>query len=143
MYAKLEQLRPQLAGALGDDGALSERIERIVRGAFAFARAHQIEGRLLLRQVITAGELDEPRRTASQVPFLAEASALLATRLGRPATALRLPLQSIVVLVSRFAASSDRELELFTGLEAPAAIAAVEDHLVRTAHALLLEVHHG
>lgn len=51
---------------------------------------------------------------------------------------LRLRVQSMVLLVARYAQSSDHELFRFTNTtELAAAEAAVEDHLARLAEALL------
>lgn len=138
MYEDIAALRPQLMATLGGAAAGGrDVVEAVVRAAFTFAREYQTAGRLLLRQVVGAGELDERRREAFQAPFLDEVSGLLARALGRPPAALRLPIQSIVILVSRFAVGTQRELELFSGQSGDAAVAAVEDHLVRAARALL------
>ncbi len=140
MYDQVLALQPQVVEALATavPGDLSAAIDAVVRGAFRFARAHQVEGRLLLRQVISAGELDQDRRDRAQIPFLDQVTERLAAILGRPAQALRMPLQSLIVLVSRYGISTDGELELFSGAVGDAAVTAVEDHLVRTAQALLL-----
>jgi len=107
-----------------------------VRTAFRFARAHQIEMRLLLRQVVVAGELPGDRRDQGQVPFLDQIAALVGARVPRPAAEIRLSLQSVAFMVARYGISSDRELELFTQTSGEAALAAVEDHLVRVATAI-------
>jgi AcrR family transcriptional regulator len=137
MYAELSLLRDELNGALALGGSIHELIERAMRAGFRFVRAHQTAVRLGLRAVVAAGELDEARRTAVQLPFLAQVSELLGAALGRPAQELRLPLQSLVSLAARYGVSSDRELASFTGLPARRALGAVEDHLVATAKRLL------
>jgi AcrR family transcriptional regulator len=136
MYAELVAMRPQLAAELGKGGKPAELIDRIVRAAFRFAREHQVEMRLLMRQVMAAGELDDARREVGQVPFLAEIPPVVAAITGRPADAMRLPLQTMSFLVSRYAISTERELELFTRKKGASAIAAAEEHLVSVAAAL-------
>src|SRR5688572_24238262 len=54
MYEELVAMRPKLAAELGKGGKPAELIDRIVRAAFRFAREHQVEMRLLMRQVMTA-----------------------------------------------------------------------------------------
>lgn len=117
-------------------GAAKPLIERAVRSGFRFARAHQTAMRLLLRAVMSSGELDPTRRQREQLPFLSKASELLGAALGRPAGELRLPLQSIVALTARYAVSSERELEGIVGSGGSTG-EAVESHLVEVALALL------
>jgi AcrR family transcriptional regulator len=169
MYDELAPLRAELETALAAGGALSTDsepskrseppakvplgtasghtralVERAVRVGFRFARGHQRAVRLGLRQVVSRGELDASRQRRVQEPFLEQASQALAAGLGRSARALRLPIQSLVALTARYAASTDRELALVAGLSPPrtrkdseAAEQAVEDHLVDVALALL------
>lgn len=137
MYAQMVALRPKLIAAVTDRSAgTGDAIERIVRQAFRFARDHQIQMRLLMRQVMGAGELDESRRERLQVPFLDQGSRVVGALIGRPAAEVRLVLQTIQFAIARYAISTDRELELFTGLTGDAAALAIEDHLVNTAHAM-------
>jgi AcrR family transcriptional regulator len=139
MYAELVAMRAPLAEAIAGTGDpdIDVLVDRVVREAFRFARAHQTEMRLLLRQVVSAGELPDDRRLQGQVPFLDQIAALIGARVPRPAAQIRLTLQSIAFLVARFAISSERELELFTQTRGDAALAAVEDHLVRVAGAIV------
>jgi AcrR family transcriptional regulator len=131
MYEELLALQPRLLAAIAAAGGSLEALaDRVVREAFRFARAHQIENRMLLRHVVSAGELDEDRRRRGQEPFLDRISALLAPMLGTEPEALRLPLQSASFLIARWAASSPRELELVTGKRGRAAVTATEDQLV-------------
>ncbi|HUH05072.1 MAG TPA: helix-turn-helix domain-containing protein [Kofleriaceae bacterium] len=142
MYEELIAMRPRLAAELRAGAERAESpatmAERIVRAAFRFARAHQIEMRLLMRGVMTAGELDDTKRERGQIPFLAEIPAVVAAITGREAESLRLPLQSLSFLIGRYAISTERELALFTNETGPEAIAAAEDHLVSIGRALFL-----
>jgi AcrR family transcriptional regulator len=135
MYAQMVELQPRLIEAVsagGEEGA----IDRIVRQAFRFARDHQVQMRLLMRQVMGAGELDPDRRERLQVPFLDRVSEIVGGLSGRPAGEVRLSLQTITFVIARYAISSERELELFTGRTGDAGAAAIEDHLVRVANAM-------
>lgn len=140
MYADLEGMRQSMlseATAAGP-GNLGQVIDGAVRNGFRFARGHQPAMRLLLRRVVESGGLDETRRERFQLPFLAEATALLAPGDGPRASAIRLALQTVVFALARYAVSSDEELLTITGADdVAAALTAVEDHLLETAHALL------
>lgn len=141
MYRELTELAARLERELRGVTEVESLVDRAVREGFRFARARQTAVRLLLRSVVEAGELDPARRDLLQIPFLERGSQLLGARLGRPPGALRLPLQSAVVLTARYAASTDAELARFAGARDPeAARRAVEEHLAATALALLKEV---
>jgi AcrR family transcriptional regulator len=149
MYDELAGLRVELEQALAAGGPLPELAERAIRAGFRFARRHQRAVRLGLRQVVSRGELDAGRQRRVQEPFLQQVSEALGAGLGRPARALRLPIQSLVALTARYAASTDRELALVAGLPPPrsrkdseAAEQTVEDHLADVALALLTPVKH-
>jgi len=139
MYAEMYGLREQLEQALRRGGPPQRLVEGVVRDAWRFARDHQVAMRLLMRSVMTAGELGADYRERAQEPFLQEVPAALAGLLGRPVGDLRLSLQSIVNILVRYAISTERELALFTGIEndPDGAERAVADHLVRAARALL------
>lgn len=140
MYQELVGMRPRLVAELEAGAARAESpvdlVDRIVRAAFRFARAHQIEMRLLMRGVVSVGELDDAKRAIGQVPFLSEIPALVASLTGQSAQSLRLPLQTMSFLIGRYAISTERELELFTTTTGPDAVAAAEDHLVAVCRAL-------
>lgn len=137
MYRQLAGLRTSLLAELGAGGDLEALLERAVRLGFRFARGNQIPGRLLFREIAARGQLDERRQEAHQRPFLDGVAAALAAATGRAAASLRLPLQSAVMLIARYAISSDAELSLFAG-DAADPVAAAEDHLVAVATAILL-----
>lgn len=137
MYARLDPLRDELLESIEPDSDLPALLERAVRTGFRFARRNQVAGRLLFREIAAQGQLDAARQERLQRPFLDAAAAALGRATGRPAAAMRLPLQSVVMLVARYAISSDGELDLFSG-GAGDPVAAAEDHLVRAARAILL-----
>ncbi len=113
-------------------------LESAVRIGYAFAREHRTAVRLLQRSLVDTGELDERVREQNLLPFLESASGTLGALTARPAESLRLPLQSAIFLVVRYAITSDREIAAlagparapFEGKSDKPAIAAVEAHLV-------------
>lgn len=138
MDQRLEALWAHVRETVAAGGSLEELVDSVLRAAFRHARDHQPAMRLLLREVVSVGDLDPRRRDAFQVPFLAEASSLLAGVVGRPPETLRVPLQSLVFLVGRYAISADEELLRVTQARSvPAAIAHVEAHLIAFARATL------
>lgn len=137
MYEELSDLQHELARALSA-GPNADLLEQAVRRAFRFARAHRTAMRMMLREVVEAGQLDPRRQERFQGPFLSQAAALVSALVGRPAGELRLPIQTLVFTVSRYAISADRELRLVSGLDDPAAaLAAAESHVVDVARSLL------
>ncbi len=142
MYAELGALQAHLQDALSAGGSTPELIERAVREGFRFACAHRTATRLLYRQIVTTGTLDADRRLRHQGPFLAQVSAALGAALGRPARDLRLPLQTVVMLTSRYAISDQGELAFFVDAPTADPLTVVEDHLVEVALSLLTGAHH-
>lgn len=140
MYADLAEMRDgMLAEAMAAQPAgLAQVLERSLRRGYRFARDHQPAMRMLLRQVVESGELDAERRERFQLPFLAEATALLTPGDARQATQTRLSLQTLIFTLARYSVSSDRELLTITGTDdVEVALAAVEDHLAAAGRALL------
>ncbi len=147
MLAELTGLRAELDAKLTDAGASqAHRIAEAVRIGYRFAREHRKAVRLLQRSLVDTGELDARVRENNVLPFLESTSRELSTLTGTPASSLRLPLQSILFLIVRYAITSDRELGQLVGElaaahtprnDAPAAVVAVEDHLVDTVIKLL------
>ncbi len=130
-------LRAELAAVQGSPHAL---FERAVRVGFRFARDHRMAVRLLQRSIVDAGEVDAKIRERNVLPFLAGISEALGALLGRQPETLRLPIQSVIFLVVRYAMSNEGELALLVGQgkrETQSADDAVEDHLVDAAIRLL------
>lgn len=137
--AELLELRGHLAPLFLRAQNPRAAVDAGVRAAFQFACEHRDASRFALRGVLESGEIDPQRRDELLVPYLDAASTLLAGYGGLPAPALRLPLQSLVFLVGRYAISSAGELAAATGLaDEAAARAAVADHLVEFAQRTLL-----
>lgn len=113
-----------------------------VRTGFRYARKHRTAVRLLQRSLVDTGELDAKVREENLLPFLDMISDVLSRLTGQPARTMRLPVQSTVFLIVRFAITSEREIEALAGDAAKAAkpskdmsapLVAVEDHLVDAA----------
>jgi AcrR family transcriptional regulator len=139
MFAELAELRGHLAPLFLRAQDPRAAVAAAVRAAFQFACEHRDASRFALRGVLESGELDPRRREELLVPYLDAASTLLAGYGGLEARALRLPLQSLVFLVGRYAISSANELAVSTGERDEAtARAAVADHLAEIALRTLL-----
>jgi len=137
MYEELAELRAHLTDAL-KSSAVDTILEDAVRAAFHFACERRTTMRLMMRRVVARGALDETRVDDFLLPFLEQASALVAAATGREPASLRLPLQSLVFLNGRYAIAEASELMLVTGTDTPeAALHAVEEHLVAHAHQML------
>ena len=138
MYEELAGLRSTLLEAAVNANGVQNILEDAIRAGFRFARDHQAAMRLMMRRVVAVGSIDEERVDTFLVPFLEQASALVAAASQRPKELLRLPLQSLIFLNGRYAIADDGELMLVTGMKTPdAALAAVEAHLVEVAHQTL------
>jgi AcrR family transcriptional regulator len=125
-----------------ETGGAAAVVEGALRRALALGRQHKPALRLVMRVMIDEGELDERRRRDSLLPFLAIGEALLTEVSGLPTRRLRLVLHSLNLLVVRYALNSEAELREIVGkdgeqLSTVEVEAAVADHLVATAHALL------
>ena len=138
IYEELSSLRGDLEKGLvlgrSFRGVLSEAIATTYR----FARRHQVAVRLLVRASVETGQIG-PRGQQVLFGFLDGASQLFAQWLGRPARELRLPLQTAVFLVARYAIQNDDEAVRVVGF-APGStkktVRAIEAHLVEVLLAL-------
>lgn len=148
MYIELRELQIELEQAfLRATGP--EVLDEAIVTSFRFARRHRAANRLAIREVLdTGGELPENIRQTLLLPFLAKGSALLHRTFGLPRDEARLVLQTLIYTVARYAATSDRELELISrepddapspasSLRSAEAIPRLEAHLVRVARALV------
>lgn len=138
MYAELGDLQAHLQGTIQASASLTELLERSVRTGFRFAREHRTATRMLWRQVVAAGQLDDTRRSRNQAPFLAQISGSIGALTGQDPASLRLPIQTVVMLTSRYAISDDAELAFFVSSNQDDPEQAIEDHLVAVALQLLL-----
>jgi AcrR family transcriptional regulator len=134
-YAELSAMKGVLALELASAAPLPELFARAVVTSFRFAREHRTAVRLLVRAAVSSGEL-HPRGRKLLLEALDVVSTAVGARLERPAAELRLPLQSVVFLVARYAAQDERETAAVVGVpvrEKHRVRETVEAHLVRVA----------
>ena len=121
MEAILGGVSAALESTQASQQALAKATEKATRRAFRIARKHQRELKLVMRPWMESGELDPRWRENVLLPFLDTMSVALAARLGRPARQLRLDIQSLMILGTRFALTTSRELAEMAGTVAPGA----------------------
>jgi AcrR family transcriptional regulator len=133
MFAELGEMKNVLAREIVD-APLSDIFVRAVRTSFRFACSHRTAVRLLVRAAVSTGEL-YPRGRTLLLEMMDVVSTAASERLARPAADLRLPLQSLVFLVARYAAQSENELLLVVGstTDKAEALNKVEGHIVQIA----------
>ena len=143
MFAELSSMREILATELELDAETSAPLEELfvlaVHVMFRFACDHRTAVRLLIRDAVSSGEVS-PTGRKMLLETMSLITHALSKRIGRPANELRLPLQSIVFLIARYAAQAENELCVVAGFstkEKEKARAAVEAHLARVALGLL------
>lgn len=140
MLNELSGLNAELEGLLASGSRdLAGSCAEAVRVGFRYARAHNTAVRLFQRSLVDTGELDIRMRDENVIPLLDTFTVILGGLLSRPPATLRLPLQSIMFLVVRYAITSERELTHVIGeaaknhkprKEASAVLVAIEEHLV-------------
>ena len=128
MYDDLGSLQNVLMELLAENP--DDVLETVIRRCWRFARDHQLQLRLLMREVVSAGGLDASRREAYMMPSLAIGSQALGQLTGSPPETMRLVLQSSTNLLVRYALGNEQETRALTGLDGAAADQAIEDHLV-------------
>ncbi|HEX7667627.1 MAG TPA: TetR family transcriptional regulator, partial [Polyangiaceae bacterium] len=139
MFDELRLMQHVLAEQVTLDAPVDELVSHAVRAMFAYACDYRTAVRLLVRDAASSGEVS-PRGRGILLDMLYTVTNGLGARLGRAPDELRLPLQSIVFLVARYAAQAENELCLVAGMpakEKARAKAAVEAHLVDVAYGLL------
>jgi AcrR family transcriptional regulator len=135
MYAELSEMNGALSRELANEAPLEELFARAVVTTYRFAREHRRAVRLLIQAAASSGELN-PRGRELLLGALDVVSGAVGARIGRPARELRLPLQSVVFLVARYAAQDEGETAAVVGVparERKRAEEAVEEHLVGVA----------
>ncbi|MGH7297691.1 MAG: TetR/AcrR family transcriptional regulator [Polyangiaceae bacterium] len=137
-YEELSAMKDELARELAAAAPLDALLTRAVGACYRFALEHRTAVRLLVRAAVSSGELN-PRGRRLLLEALDLVSTAVGARLGRPPEELRLPLQSVVFLVARYAAQADAETAAVVGVPARdrrKAHEAVEAHLAGVALAL-------
>lgn len=140
VYTELSGLQREFEPVLARATSLEDLLNQAVITAFRFARERRELIRLLLRITISRGAVvgeGEPVLRA----FLDGLSERFAALGGRPPEELRLPLQTMVYTVARYAVQDDAELAWVVGPTASAeqggTLAAVEKHLVSLAQQVI------
>ncbi|MDI3290254.1 TetR family transcriptional regulator [Polyangium sp. 15x6] len=140
MLRELGSLGEALTASLAERPATPEElVHRAVRTGFRFAREHRDAVMLIQRSFMEKGHLDEETLSGSLLPFLERSSLVLAALTGKPARALRMPVQSSIFLVVRYSLAPLHELAAIAGtIAAPEheTLAAVEEHLVEAVAAI-------
>ncbi|MFK7991700.1 MAG: TetR/AcrR family transcriptional regulator [Sandaracinaceae bacterium] len=124
-YAQLASLPEAMLTGLGE-GDDEARLRRLVAIALEASLSRRDVSRFLLRATLYETEgPSRPRIERAQVSFLDVGSQVLGAALGRPPTSLRLPLQGLMILLTRLAvmdepqraslAASDAEIERYVG----------------------------
>lgn len=143
MLQELGGLRGELEAKLvANTSEPAAVLSEAVQIGYRYARAHSQAVRLLQRSLVDTGELDARVRDGNVVPFLDQTSQLLGAIMNRSAGSLRLPIQSIIFLIVRYAITSERELAALTGQGGNGNVDegpnfAVETHLMDAALRLL------
>ncbi len=134
-FRELKRMSEHLEVVLTEDIPVPELLEKAVRTVFRFACARRKAVRLLVRAAMSTGEL-HPYGFDLLMGTMKVVTDFMAQRLDRKSQDLRLPLQSLVFLVARYAAQAERELALVVGPRTKNnadALTAVEDHLALVA----------
>jgi TetR/AcrR family transcriptional regulator, regulator of cefoperazone and chloramphenicol sensitivity len=134
-FRELRQMSAHLEIVLMEDIEVPELLDKAVRTVFQFACSRRTAVRLLVRAAMSTGEL-HPYGFDLLMGTMKVVTDFMARRLHRKAEDLRLPLQSLVFLVARYATQAERELALVVGSRAKNkadALTKVEDHLVLVA----------
>ncbi len=117
-------------------------LDQMLRLLWAHARDNTMVLRLLASEVLASGQLIDGVNQASDRPFMALAISHLAPIVGLEKEVLRVRLQAVIVLVSRFAISSDNELHSVLGTQPgnteDDTEAIIQNHLVEMAKLLLI-----
>lgn len=140
MYSQLTTLSIEMITLMSHEVNLtpSEVFEHAVKVSFAFTRRHRAAARLLLRDVVGNGELDERRQAMTNGPFIDAISTRLSEMTGLDSNQLRFSLHSCITLVARYAVSSSRELMMLSKTDnIEEALIKIEDYLQGAVRALM------
>ena len=132
MYTDLGKGREDMAAAILSGGSVRDIVQHAARESFVFARNNREALRLILRHVLDHGELDPERREEALLPFLSQFVVLLTPHSKLDGQSIRLGLQSLLFLSTRYALSSTEELMLVSGCNSNPE-GRIGDHLAMTA----------
>lgn len=141
LYDELAELQPQAAASLVGARDAQTMLTRLVTQAFRFARERQTFIRLLMRDVMARGAIDEANRNRITLPWLEVTTAAITGNNTAARTQTRLALQSVSALVVRYAVMTDEEMLVIAGEDTlTESITAIEAHLAATASSLVFDV---
>ncbi len=130
MYAELDGMRSELLTALNHGDSLADTVAHAVAHGFHYAREHRGAVQLVMRHVLDTGEVPAERRDTLLLPFLDAAALALSEPCGRSPGEVRIIIQSLLFLMTRYALSSVEELALVTGMTRPGRNASEPDALI-------------
>lgn len=138
VYETFSQLVPTFISELGVTTDANELISKAVRFGFAYSRKNRPFIRVLEASIVENGGLDLARHSATQQPFIENVSRLLATSSELSSQEIRLRMNSLVLLIGRYAILEESAMAaLFTPEEGKTILGTVEEHLVSMALCLL------
>jgi AcrR family transcriptional regulator len=148
MYKELDQLKSTLITTLvpgSQSGqSIEQTIEQAIRASNKFAKQHRAAHRLVLRANIDEGGMRPDRREKYLGQMTDDVAGVLAMLLGVDRARARIVHSSVAHLIVRYSLQPGPELKLITGKKSERdAEAAIEDHIVELAKALLLDGAHG
>jgi AcrR family transcriptional regulator len=112
-------------------------VEAAIRDTFSYSRVHRGVLRMLTSDMFADGEIIEEYQGVGNRPHFNPVMDQFAPGLGLDPKVARVRLQAVSVVLTRFATSSDIELEAIFGLTGDEAVAAAEEHMVQIANLLL------
>jgi AcrR family transcriptional regulator len=144
MYKELDQLKATLITTLVPGAPIEQTIELAIRASNKFAKQHRAAHRLVLRANIDEGGMRPDRREKYLGQMTDDVAGVLAMLLGVDRARARIVHSSVAHLIVRYSLQPGPELKLITGKKSERdAEAAIEDHVVELAKALLLNGAHG
>ncbi len=136
VYRGIHGIADDLFAELTSGARVEDIIEEATLRLYRHARAHRPYVRVIVSNAVITGALDAQRQERTETPLFAAAARLFSGMSPHNALHMRLALKSVVMLIARYAAFSDQELEALTeSSESPAL--AIEAHLVSTTKAIL------
>ncbi len=139
VFEEMTELQTRLEDVVARATTGREMLHEAVVTGFRFARERRELIRLLLRITIARGHVGEGEPVLRR--FLDVTSERFGQLLSRPAETMRLPLQSILYLIARYAVQADAEMQWVVGPEMIARagdpLAALEMHVADAAWRVL------
>ena len=121
MYSEVGNLRRNMNEMMiqGSQDDLPAFFKNIIQVAYNFARNHRNAIRLIMRNVIDTGALDQKKRDQHLLPFLEQTSSSIANLSGKSKQQVRMALISLNYLLVRHALNTPAELTCVVGAQNP------------------------